>query len=338
MVCGNHNGLSKKERSESMPIATSSNCRSVTLSLGLLLLLSSFSVCDEARCESYRSPFDVAFSSDGRWLVVSDRTASCLYIVDPSSSSEPRVVSLQGRPTGVAWIGRRRLLVAEYDAGTLAEVDVSSGRVLRRLSVGPKPYGVAITPDATTAVVTDFGLGLVQFMDLVEGTVAGEASVGPQPGFLAVTASGKTAIVGNQIIRGVSSNLAASACISLIDLQNGSVLAEVFLPDGSSNVRCVVTDRAGRWAYVAHTRGRVALPTTQLERGWVNVNALSIIDLQKRSVYATLLLDRVTAGAADPWGVALTPDGTTAFVTLSGVHEVARLDLVAIAQVPGWAA
>ena len=69
------------------------------------------------------------------------------------------------------------------------------------------------------------------------------------------------------------------------------------------------------------------MPTTQLERGWVNVNALSIIDLQKRSLYATLLLDRVTAGAADPWGVALTPDGTTAFVTLSGVHEVARLDL-----------
>jgi hypothetical protein len=38
----------------------------------------------------------------------------------------------------------------------------------------------------------------------------------------------------------------------------------------------------GRFAYVTHTLGRYQLPTTQLERGWMNTNALSIIDVGRR--------------------------------------------------------
>ncbi|MFW6256324.1 MAG: cell surface protein, partial [Candidatus Sumerlaeota bacterium] len=98
-------------------------------------------------------------------------------------------------------------------------------------------------------------------------------------------------------------------------------------PDGSSNVREIEISPDGKWAYAAHTRGRPALPTTQLDRGWVNTNAMSIIDLEKKELYTTILLDLLTKGAADPWGVAVSPDGKDAWVSISGTHEVARLDL-----------
>jgi mono/diheme cytochrome c family protein len=101
----------------------------------------------------------------------------------------------------------------------------------------------------------------------------------------------------------------------------------VRLPAGSSAVRDVVCTADGAFAYVVHTLGRTNLPTTQLERGWVNTNALSVINLKDRSLHATLLLDHPMQGAADPWGLALSPDGTRLWVTLSGVHRLAWIDM-----------
>jgi YVTN family beta-propeller protein len=82
-----------------------------------------------------------------------------------------------------------------------------------------------------------------------------------------------------------------------------------------------------------HTLGKFMLPTTQLDRGWVNTNAMSIIDLKaatdpKNSApYCTLLLDLLSEGAADPWGVAISKDGRTLWVTLAGAQQVAKVDL-----------
>ena len=69
----------------------------------------------------------------------------------------------------------------------------------------------------------------------------------------------------------------------------------------------IAIDAGGRWAYVAHTLGRPNVPATQLDRGWVNTNALSILDLRARSRYATVLLDTPQRGAADLRNSLLSP-------------------------------
>ena len=88
----------------------------------------------------------------------------------------------------------------------------------------------------------------------------------------------------------------------------------VRLPPGATSARDLAISPDGRWAYVVHTIGRTNLPTTQLERGWVYTNALSIIDLSNNSLHATVLLDHLTEGAPNPWGVSLAPDGKTIYV------------------------
>ncbi len=40
-----------------------------------------------------------------------------------------------------------------------------------------------------------------------------------------------------------------------------------------------------------------------------------------------MLLDTVTEGAADPWGIALSPDGGTAWISIAGAHQIARIEL-----------
>jgi YVTN family beta-propeller protein len=67
--------------------------------------------------------------------------------------------------------------------------------------------------------------------------------------------------------------------------------------------------------------------TLQMDRGWINSNGFSVLDLQEPGHYVTLLLDRLLRGAANPWGMVLSADGGRLYVSLSGAHEVAIVDV-----------
>ncbi|OHB68423.1 MAG: hypothetical protein A2Y77_15225 [Planctomycetes bacterium RBG_13_62_9] len=276
---------------------------------------------------AYHSPFDVAFSPDGKMLAVSDRTAGALHVIDAQAGEVKKAIKLQGKPMAVAWEQDGKVVVSEYDAGAVAEVNIADGQVTRRFRVGPKSVGVAIAPKKKLLVVCDHGLHIVSIVDLETGNERTRVSAGRHPYFVAVTPDEKMAVVGNLIPMGPATDPASASVISLIDLDNGKKMKDVALPDNSSDVRQVRVSPDSRWAYVVHARGRTMLPTTQLDRGWVNTNALSIIDLAAKQVYATALLDTVTQGAADPWGIALSSDGKTAWISIAGVHQVAKIDL-----------
>ena len=140
------------------------------------------------------------------------------------------------------------------------------------------------------------------------------------------------AVVSNLIPATAATDPHHAAAVAIIDLESLKVVASVRLPTGSTNVRGVTISPDGATAYVVHTLGRFHLPTTQIARGWVITNALSVIDLHKRELKATVLLDQTMDGAADPWGVAVDPQGKWLHITLSGVHQLAILDLVGLQQ------
>ncbi len=274
----------------------------------------------------------MAFAPDGRAIAVSDRTAALLYIIDPATREVARTIELQGEPMALAWEQNNRILVAEYDAGTVAQVNVATGKIARRFSVGPKAVGLAAALKKNLLVVCDYGLHVACILDLMTGDERARVTCGKHPYFVAVTPDERMAVVGNLLPAGPAGDPTSAAVISLIDLDSFRKITDIVLPDNSANVRQVRVSPDGRWAYVVHTRGRTMLPTTQLDRGWVNTNALSIIDLSCTSgpqtrPYATALLDTVTEGAADPWGIALAPDGRTAWISIAGTHQIARIEL-----------
>jgi len=293
--------------------------------LPLLFFVAGFALAGipGARATPYWSPFDAAVNAAGDRLAVSDLTAGALHL-NPGEANAV-TTSLNGSPRAVAWRDNRRALVAEYDAGTVAEVDALTGAVTRRFAVGPKPVGVAVA--GGTLLVTDCGLGALAFVDLATGETTRTIPVTAQPFFVAASPNGARAAVGHLISELAATAPEAAASVSLIDVPGKRVAEHIRLPYGSGMVRDLEFSPGGRWVYVVHTLGRTAMPTTQLERGWINTNALTIIDATRGQIEATVLLDRVTLGAADPWGIALSPDGSTAWITLAGAHEVARLDL-----------
>src|SRR6185436_9298091 len=101
-------------------------------------------------------------------------------------------------------------------------------------------------------------------------------------------------------------------------------------PNGSGSLNDIRISPDGRYAVVPHILSRFHLPTTQLDRGWMNTNAKTIIDLARMRVVNTVLLDTIDRGAANPWGVAWSADSKTLVVALAGTHEVSVTDFPAL--------
>lgn len=282
----------------------------------------------EDRPATFRSPLAVAFSPDGKTLAATDHTAGSLALLDPHQAVVTQTVKLQGQPTGLAWSqDGKRVFVAEFGAGAVAEIDAASASVIRRLPVGRDPMGVALAESRSLLLSSDSTMHSVCVVDLRNGERVKQIPTVREPFAIAVTSDESRAVVSNLLPAGRATDPTFASAITLIDLDDLTALGEIRLPPGSSSARDVIVSPDNRWAYALHTLGRTNLPSTHLERGWINTNALSIIDLSTSSLYATLLLDQPAEGAPNPWCASLTPDGNAIWISISGAHWLAKIDL-----------
>jgi mono/diheme cytochrome c family protein len=121
-----------------------------------------------------------------------------------------------------------------------------------------------------------------------------------------------------------------AARVVVVDRTSGKVVSSIGLPNGATSARGIAISPDGRWAFVAHILARFTVHTSQAEQGWMNTNAVSILDVRARKLYATVLLDDVDHGAANPWAVAVSADSKTLFVTHAGTHELSVIDIRAM--------
>ena len=96
-------------------------------------------------------PIRVAVSSDGRWIVTSNLGSGSLTVIDAKTRKAARQVPVSGsREAGQVTIifsdDGRRIYAAETGRDQVAEVELASGKVLRRLTAGKNGDGLAIAP------------------------------------------------------------------------------------------------------------------------------------------------------------------------------------------------
>ena len=110
--------------------------------------------------------------------------------------------------------------------------------------------------------------------------------------------------------------------MTVIDVAKAAVVKELTLPNGSTLLREIRVSPDGACAVVTHNLARFQTPTTQLDRGWMNTSAMTLIDLKDLCLVNTVLLDDVDRGAANPWGLDWSADGRWLCVAQAGTHEV----------------
>lgn len=95
------------------------------------------------------TPIRVAASPDGRWIVTSNLAAGGLTVIDAVSRKHVRDIVVSGeQAAGQVTIlfsaDGSRIYAAETGRDTIAEVDLTTGQVLRRLPAGKNGDGLAI--------------------------------------------------------------------------------------------------------------------------------------------------------------------------------------------------
>jgi YVTN family beta-propeller protein len=94
-------------------------------------------------------PIRVASSPDGRWIVTSNLAAGGLTVIDAATRKHVRDIAVSGeQEAGQVTIlfsaDGSRIYAAETGRDTIAEVELATGQVLRRLPAGKNGDGLAI--------------------------------------------------------------------------------------------------------------------------------------------------------------------------------------------------
>ena len=297
----------------------------VVVAIGMLVTLATPA---HAAGRGYLSPMALVADKDGREIYVAESTAKQVAVVDVAQNKIVRSIGLPDAPGGVALSPDSATLYVTNaaPAGKVFAVGVKTGKVRNTIAVAHTPMAPVVSPDGATLYVCNRFSASVSAIDTATNAELTRIGVAREPVAAAITPDGKLLFVANLLPTGPSDGDFIAAAVSVIDTASRNVCSTITLPNGSSSLRGICVSPDGKYAYVTHILARYQMPTTQLERGWMNTNALSVIDVAGQKLVNTVLLDDVDLGAANPWGVACTADGKYVCVAHAGTHEVSVIN------------
>src|SRR4051812_20590867 len=245
-----------------------------------------------------------------QWIVVSNERSHDLTLLDGTTLEPVGTIPVPGRARGVRITPDHKFIyVALSDDRPqtpgpndgIAEVDLATRRVVRRIPAGTDPEQFTITPDGRRVVAANEDAGNASIIDPTSGKVLASLVVGTEPEGVTVSPDGRWVYVTGE----------TSNTISVIDMRTEKVVT-TFLVD--ARPRAVAFSPDGRFAYATSEVG----------------GAIARIDARQHRVLARA---RVGNGEEKPVGVAVSPDGRRLYVALGGGHALAQLDATTLREI-----
>lgn len=243
--------------------------------------------------ETGKQPTSVTLLEDGSRLAVTNRGDRSVQVHDTATMEIVEQHSLIGHHG--AWdcaeAAPGRLLVSNWTGETLSILDRASGEVTGHLVTGIKPSYVAVSADRRRAYAAGYLSGDVAILDLENGETRRILEVGQKPMGVAVSSDARWLYVA----------VCRSGKIARIDLKHEVVL---------DNFR----------ASLAETTNLVLTPDDRHLLAAGADDRLLVIDAESGRT------TRIKVGAG-PAAVAVTPDGTVAFVAQHDGGSIGVVDL-----------
>ena len=306
--------------------AARASVRALSQVLGLVGLLLGAATAQD-RSPTWLGPESICASPDGNRLFVAEADARRVDVVDLRTAVIVASVAMPARPSGVAFDGRRNMLYVTCDGpvGTVCALDTVSTKIAWTRAVGHGPLAPVMHPDGHCLYICNRFDSTVSVLDLTSQRELLHVSAVREPCAAAITPDGKRLFVLNHLPGERADGDTVAAAITIIDTDTHAA-SQVRLRDGSTGLRGACISPDGRHLYLVHTLARHQLPATRVEGGWMNANALSILDARTPKLVATVLLDEQRCGAANPWAVACSADGASIYVAHAGTHELSIID------------
>jgi YVTN family beta-propeller protein len=278
--------------------------------------------------DTYLSPTALVATEDGKTLYIAGATAKQVLGFNTAKREVSCSIPMPQAPSGLALSAdhARLFVTCAAPESEVCVIDLNKSKVVETMSAGHTALAPVISPDCKTLYVCNRFNNNVSVIDLVAGKEVRRIAVQREPVAAGITRDGKYLLVANHLPLGRADVAYVSAVVSVIDLAAGKVSKELQLPNGSASLKDLRVSPDGKYAAVTHLAGRFNRITTQLNYGWMNVNAMTLIDLAGMEIVNTLLLDNVDRGAPNPWGMAFSSDGAALVITHAGTHEMSVVD------------
>jgi hypothetical protein len=272
----------------------------------------------------------IVAAEDGKTLFLAQAAARRVDAFDIARDRIWARFNVPGAPSGLAVDGTRLYVTCAGPESRVCEIDLPKGTIVADTPSGHTALAPALSVDRKSLFVCLKFNDAVAVWDTASRRETARIAVGREPVCVAPTRDGKFLLVAHHLPSGPADTGLVSATLGLVDLQAGKMMSELRLPNGSSLVREIRLSPDGRHAAVAHNLAHFQAPTTQLERGWMNTAALTLLEVESRQILGTVLLDEVDRGAANPWAVAWSADKRYLFVAHAGTHEVSAIAFPAL--------
>ena len=297
----------------------------------LILSLASFALvfsCAVASAADYKGPIKLIPTQDGSTLYSLNKDSHDISVINVADAKVEREIAIPGEPNDMCLSSDEKTMYVGYGdyQGKICAIDIASGSVTSEGVIGHTPCGLCVNPvdESVMFACCQFDTTISK-ISLPDFKVLATYPALHEPCDAVITKDGKTYYAANFLPLDRSDGANVAAEITCLDTETGES-KNIRLPNGSSSMHHITLSPDGKYVYTTAILARYQLPTTQVERGWMNTNGFSIIDAEKREFVNTVLLDDVDSGAANPWPIAVTPDNKTICVGIAGTHELCLVD------------
>ncbi len=258
-------------------------------------------------------------STDGELLACSNRDSGTVSIVDLKTHKTVREIPVGHYPEGVSFIGASHTLaVAVHRDDVVVFVDADTGKELARTSVFDEPYGVVSTKDGAKVYVTLDYPGQIIEIDTQTHAITHTWEAGKSTRGIALSPD-ESRLYVTEYYTGIARSL---------DRATGKQIEEWVGSEQDNLARQIVVHPTRPKAYIPHQRSR-----TSVAHGEGSIFPyVSIIDADskeetRRKRKQMDSFDGVFV-VANPWEIALSPDGKTLYVVFSGTDDMFVSDVI----------
>lgn len=283
--------------------------------------------------EQYLSPRDLKVSPDGNHLYVVAEDSDVLLEVSTVSRSVTNQLKLGDHPHSIILSpDGKTAYVSNSWSDNVSIIDLNIWRVTGILPTGSGPAGLALEPEGRFLYVANMWSDDISVIDLDEKVEIKRLPAGNNPYDVALSPDGLQLYVTNRLTAGTGFRESPAAEVTVVDISTRRLEDRKSIPDAHL-IESVDFTPEGDLALVTVVRPKQLIPTTQVNRGWILTYGIGIIERQGEHRIIQLLLDEVNYFYADPYDVAITPDGRHAFVTHAAADVVSVIDLPAVRNI-----
>jgi YVTN family beta-propeller protein len=314
--------------------------------LGIVLTLSACRFSDDkpAIGESVRKTAvesrSIAITHDGAFVITANIDVPTISVVDTKSQTVTAEIPVGKEPRNIALSpDEKTAYVTAMHDNQVNIVDLQARKIVDSIAVPHQPFAVVTSPDGSRLYVTSFRGNAVYVIDTASRKVVNEVKVESDPRGLALSADGKELYISHYYDGKLTvldtETLAVNKVIALAESPEPANHDQKVSQGLPGMVENMTFSPDGKQLWIPHILTNV---DTVIQFQSTIFPAVSLIDTakkeeltsQRKQLFKQMNIRNVqnkTEIVANPADVAFIPDGSKAFVVMSGSEDLMTFDL-----------